>query len=361
MKHYNADALRPPKGRARIDPSLAADLVRDTLARHGLMMPGQSAGATATLLPDLAPLHDLLSRLKVAPGGPSPAPACPDGASFESRTFTCAAGSRSYLTYVPASIKDHATGIVVMLHGCTQTGADFAAGTAMNALAEREGFVVVYPQQARGSNAQSCWNWFSRNDQCRGEGEPAILAGITQQVMAEHGVGAGHTFIAGLSAGAAMAIIMGRVYPDIFAAVGVHSGLPYGAAHDMPSAFAAMGGQGPDLPDTQSRGIVTRMIVFHGSADHTVHPSNVARITRQALDGGPRESSITEETGREAGRSFTRQTTMTPDGKIFLERWVIEGLGHAWSGGDKGGSYTDTSGPDASAEMVRFFFGDTPA
>jgi poly(hydroxyalkanoate) depolymerase family esterase len=242
-----------------------------------------------------------------------------------------------------------------MLHGCTQTSEDFAAGTGMNALAESHRVVVVYPQQSRGDNAQSCWNWFSRGDQRRNCGEPAILAGITREVVARHGVPTQRVFVAGLSAGGAMAMILGTAYPDLFHGVGVHSGLPVAAAHDIPSAFAAMAGRGTE---TATTGPAVRTIVFHGSSDTTVHPSNGDRIVGQALDRGTSECLQIDETGTARGRRFSRCTTFDANGGKAVEHWVVDGMGHAWSGGQTAGSYTDPRGPDASAEMLRFFLAD---
>ncbi|ETX27317.1 extracellular catalytic domain type 1 short-chain-length polyhydroxyalkanoate depolymerase [Roseivivax isoporae] len=357
MIDFTAGAWRPATGQTRAAPlGSANDLVTRTLARHGLA-PGTLPGGPATG-PQVMPagLSAMLARLP-APGHQGAAqPDLPDGARFDADSFACAAGTRGYRTYVPASARDGVTGLVVMLHGCTQTPEDFAAGTGMNELAETHRFVVVYPQQSRGDNAQSCWNWFSRGDQRRDRGEPAILAGLTREVMARHAVPEDAVFVAGLSAGAAMAVILGGTYPDLFRAVGAHSGLPAGAANDVPSAFAAMAGsEAPGAPRTRA----TRTIVFHGSADSTVHPSNGDRIVRQALEGGPRQSLETQDTGAVNGRSFRRLTTCDADGTQAVEHWIVEGMGHAWSGGRPAGSYTDPTGPDASAEMVRFFFEGT--
>ncbi|WP_322892221.1 MULTISPECIES: PHB depolymerase family esterase [unclassified Yoonia] len=275
------------------------------------------------------------------------------GATFAEDRFTCDAGSRRYLAYVPATAKGGITGLVVMLHGATQSPEDFAAGTGMNALADEHGFVVVYPHQSPEDQAQSCWNWFDRGDQQRDVGEPAILAGLTRLVIARHDIPADHVFVAGLSAGAAMAVILGETYPDIFSAVGAHSGLPAGAARNVPTAFAAMaglrgitGGDGPAM----------RTSVFHGSADGTVVPSNGDRIALNAQEDGQDSGEAVAKAGRTNGRSFQKSTTFGDDGREAVEHWLVDGAGHAWSGGQASGSYTDTQGPDASAEMIRFFF-----
>lgn len=357
MIKYNVGALRPATDDARATRMTAAnDLVQRTLAQHGLM-PGTSTDQNAATLPGLPAMDTLLARL----GSPVDAPSSPsvpllDGAKFWADLYSCAAGTRAYKTYVPSTATNGVTGIVVMLHGCTQNADDFAAGTGMNALAEMHRFVVIYPQQSRGDNAQSCWNWFSRGDQRRDRGEPAILAGLTRKAMAEHGVSKDRTFVAGLSAGAAMAVVMGETYPDVFSAVGAHSGLPYGAAKDVPSAFAAMAGDVQDVTGRANGTHAMRTIVIHGTADATVHPSNGARIARQVMDRGARQTIETETKGTTFGRSFTCKITTTPDGRPELEHWIIDGLGHAWSGGQPGGTYTDAQGPDVSAEMIRFFF-----
>ncbi|UWQ40724.1 PHB depolymerase family esterase [Leisingera aquaemixtae] len=353
MKLFNAAATRPAANAARL--SAANDLVQRTLAQHGLV-PAAGLG-TQSGSPDLSSLDAMLARFS----NPSlrsgtPEITVPDGAAFKEDTFACASGSRRFRLYVPASARDGASGVVMMLHGCTQTPEDFAAGTGMNNLADRHGLVVVYPAQSRGDNAQSCWNWFSRGDQHRGRGEPAILAALARQVCAEHDVARDNTFIAGLSAGAAMAVILGETYPDVFAAVGAHSGLPLGSAKDVPSAFAAMAGNALDGPDPVPGNDRVRTILFHGTADSTVHPSNSDAIARRACRAQAPQSITMTSSGENAGRTFSRETSSDTDGNAVVEHWTIDGQGHAWSGGQPGGSYTDPKGPDASAEMIRFFF-----
>ncbi len=321
------------------------------------------------------PLGDVLQALRDAkmPGGgfaplgkihpaqarPVAPPPIPEGALFTARPFACPAGERGYKLYRPASMAGRARGLVVMLHGCTQNADDFARGTGMNALAEAHGLLVVYPNQIASANSSGCWNWFTPAHQVRGLGEPAIIAGITQEVMAEHGLERDRVFVAGLSAGGAMAVVMGETYPELYSGVGVHSGLAYRSAHDVMSAFAAMRGDagGPQTVRGTGAGAKSgvRTMVFQGSSDQTVHPSNAIRIVDavQPEGGGPRA-----ERGRSSGgRSYTRTVVEDAVGAPVLEYWLIDGAGHAWSGGDAGGSYTDPQGPDASAEMVRFFLG----
>ncbi|WP_345741685.1 extracellular catalytic domain type 1 short-chain-length polyhydroxyalkanoate depolymerase [Roseovarius nanhaiticus] len=277
----------------------------------------------------------------------------PPGGSFEQACHTGASGARAYRTYIPASAQDGAAGLIVMLHGCTQTPEDFAIGTGMNTHAEQHRLIVLYPEQSRGANAQTCWNWFSKGDQGRGRGEPEIIAGLTSRAMKQHSIAPAQTFVAGLSAGAAMAVILGYAYPDIFAAVGAHSGLPLGAALDVPSAFSAMAGQTSSCATPP--GHAPRTIILHGDRDKTVHPLNGAAIARMAETSAQGTTSQCTRSGEAGGRCYRRALTMDQAGQTLSEHWVIQGLGHAWSGGQPGGSYTDPSGPDASAEMIRFF------
>lgn len=284
---------------------------------------------------------DQLSRLRARQPESDAPPEIPPGARFEARQHSGPNGARGYRLYIPAG-PGAPQGLILMLHGCTQTPEDFARGTAMNAVAERHGLIVAYPGQTRGHNAASCWNWFRPGDQRRGAGEPAILADLAREVAAEFGVPGGRVFAAGLSAGGAMAAVLGHACPDLFSAVGVHSGLAPGSAHDVPSALAAMRGEtGGGRPPA------ARTIILHGSADATVHPLN-ARHLFGAADG-------VGERGTTAGRGWRRLAARDARGRPVRECWLIEGAGHAWSGGDPSGSHTDPAGPDASAEMARFF------
>ncbi|MEH6647489.1 extracellular catalytic domain type 1 short-chain-length polyhydroxyalkanoate depolymerase [Sulfitobacter sp.] len=353
MNIFNVGAWRPTNGKLRTGRlSAASDLVARTLSAHGLQPPArpQTQSPQQTMSSLLAAITQARDP-SAAPVGP-----LPSGAAFRSGQFSCKVGSRNYRAYVPSNAAQGVTGVVVMLHGCTQTPEDFAIGTGMNALADKLGFVVVYPHQSRGDNAQSCWNWFSRGDQRRDRGEPAILAGLTRDIMTEYEIPPQRTFVAGLSAGAAMAVILGQTYPDIFSAIGAHSGLPFGAANDVPSAFAAMGGNALNTPAPTPQNNAVRAIVFHGSADSVVHPSNGDRILQDALHCTTGQTIETKEESTASNRRFTRSIASHPDGATAVEHWRIEGLGHAWSGGDPKGTYTDASGPDASAEMILFFF-----
>lgn len=297
----------------------------------------------------------------------------PTGGRFVERSYTSQAGTRSYKLYIPSGYIGQEVPLIVMLHGCTQSPDDIAAGTRMNMLAEEHIFLVAYPAQAQGANMNKCWNWFKASDQQRERGEPSLVAGITRQIIDEYQVADGRVYVAGMSAGGAMAAIMADTYPDLYAAVGVHSGLAPGAAHDMPSAFAAMHQGGPatprrDIPAATAAKRYARIvpaIVFHGDNDKTVHPRNADHLLEHYCTA--RTTGTTDEAGESAprgtvrqgqvpgGHAYTRATYRDGGGHAIVERWTIHGLGHAWSGGNSSGSYTDPNGPDASAEMVRFF------
>ena len=252
-----------------------------------------------------------------------------------------------------------------MLHGGTQSPDDFAAGTRMNALAEEHGFLVAYPSQCKSANPSLCWNWFKPEDQMRGAGEPSIIAGITDEIVSAYDIDRQRVFVAGLSAGGAMAGVMAATYPDVYAAAGIHSGLPYRSATDVTSAFAAMRGD----PGLQRRprkthrdsdyALRVRTIVFHGDADNIVHPSNAGRIVEAQAEGGDSVESVKARSS--VSRSYTRAVTRDKTGTAVVEHWLIHGSGHAWSGGSADGTYTDPHGPDASRAMLRFFLEGLPS
>jgi poly(hydroxyalkanoate) depolymerase family esterase len=293
---------------------------------------------------------------------PTLAGALPRAGRFALASYTNASGTLAYKTYVPARDEGRPRPLVVMLHGCKQDPDDFAAGTRMNELADEMGFIVAYPGQASTANVSRCWNWFQAADQRRGDGEPSLIVGITRDVIAQHDVDIRRVYVAGLSAGGAMAAIMGHTYPDVYAAIGIHSGLPYAAARDIPSALAAMRGWSfpPDPKCSESTFLTVPTIVFHGDVDTIVHPRNGAQAIAQATPTGkhlvaaafPPQS---VENGEESGRKYTRTTQANASGGPALEHWLVHGAGHAWSGGSKKGSYTDPLGPDATRAMLRFF------
>jgi len=301
-----------------------------------------------------------------APQAPRPLP-LPDGAQFLSLTHAGPQGARSYRLYVPAARARAPMPLVVMLHGCTQSPEDFALGTGMNTLAEEFGCLIAWPAQPQGANAQKCWNWFRPGDQDRDRGEPAVIAGLVRDILRDHPADPARVYAAGLSAGGAAAAILGAAYPDLFAAVGVHSGLPVGVAQDVPSAFAAMrggpqGGMAGGMAGGATGGadaggrIRVPAIVFHGLADATVHPANGRAVIAQTLPPAAPDTAATRVSGTsDHGRRYHRTRHTDARGRILAEHWEVEGAGHAWSGGHPAGSYTDPTGPDASQLMLRFF------
>jgi poly(hydroxyalkanoate) depolymerase family esterase len=296
----------------------------------------------------------LKPRIRLRPAPSSPVVDVPPGARYEERVHSGAGGTLGYMLYVPGGHDATARPLVVMLHGCTQSPDDFARGTRMNELAEEQGFLVAYPAQSQSANPSKCWNWFNAADQHRDGGEPALIAGITRDVLCSFDVDPRRVYVAGLSAGGAMAAIMGAAYPDVYAAVGVHSGLVPGAARDLPSAFAAMrnGSASSGEYADGARGAPT--IIFHGDADATVHPLNADRLAARAR-GAVRVNRHVSAGASADGMTYTRCIDSDADGRPLLEQWVLHGAGHAWSGGDPDGSYVEPRGPDASRAMLRFF------
>jgi poly(hydroxyalkanoate) depolymerase family esterase len=297
---------------------------------------------------------------------------------WDERTFTAAGRTRRALVHAPAGVDPQtAVPLVCMLHGCTQSAATFAAATRMNEAADRHGFVAVYPQQERGDNQQCCWNWFLPEHQQRGAGEPASIVGIVRELMgttAPWTIDTRRVFLAGLSAGGAMATILAATYPDVFAAVAVHSGLPYRSATSLSAAFTAMAGRGEAAAGDgravhRAMGAIARPVpsmVIHGSADQTVAPVNADRLLQQSMDANRLAApdvcdfdiarpTLTSRGQVDGGHAYTRSQWTDRRGALMHELLKVDGLGHAWSGGAPGGSYTDPRGPDATEAIARFF------
>jgi poly(hydroxyalkanoate) depolymerase family esterase len=309
---------------------------------------------------DIAPPAVII--LPAADGHQPPAAAKPGRkASFGKHAFAFEGDNYPYRLYIPAATGD-AVGdlmpLVVLLHGCKQDALDFANGTAMNTLADKHNTMVLYPEQTTSGNAMRCWNWFDPSHQQAGRGEPGMIAALTQKVIDQHSADPARVYVAGLSAGGAMAALVSGLYPNLFAAVGVHSGLAAGAAQDVMSAFSAMrsGAKGHKTSALPT-------IVFHGTADTTVNPDNGEFITDAALAAlkasglsltktkSSIESSSTPGKPEQAERTVYSNASGTP----FVESWRVMAGPHAWSGGNAQGSYTDPDGPDASGAMLAFF------
>jgi poly(hydroxyalkanoate) depolymerase family esterase len=290
-------------------------------------------------------------------------------AQFLQASLRNQSGARDYKLFIPSTYSktnSAAHPLIVMLHGCKQNPDDFAAGTQMNQIAEEHRCLIVYPAQAQTKNMSNCWNWFNATDQQRDRGEPSIIADITRRIMDEYNIDRRRVYVAGLSAGGAMAAIMGKTYPDLFAAIGVHSGLPVGAAHDVASALGAMqnGARGssgsPGSAKFNSSGptLSPPIIVFHGDADRTVHVKNAEQLMSQFTPHNTNVAAQRNELSAN-GMRYTQTKFRDTTGGVVAESWLIHGAGHAWSGGSATGSYTSAQGPSASREMVRFFLART--
>ena len=289
-------------------------------------------------------------RTPVTP--PASAPAGLRGHYERGEEFQPGVGSSDYRLFIPIQADpQRPRALVLMLHGCKQNPDDFAAGTGMDQLGDSEGFFVLYPGQNRKRNPQGCWNWFSRRNQRRDWGEPELIASMVRKAIRQHPVDPSRIYVAGLSAGGAMTALMARNYPDLFAAAAIHAGLPPAAATSIPGAFSAMrrGAKGTPLPEGHP---LVPVLVFQGDRDETVHPDNGHNVISAMIPPGCQSA---QQRIDQQGREVTLTRYLTPGGSIAGELWMVHGLGHAWSGGQPAGSYTDPAGPDASRESLRFF------
>ena len=259
------------------------------------------------------------------------------------------------MLYTPTGSTRRRLPLIVMLHGCGQTARDFASGTGFNALADEFGFLVLYPEQSLSANFAKCWNWHRPGDQRRGAGEPAAIAALTRQIIASSKANASRVYVAGLSAGGAAASILAGAYPDLFTALGIHSGVTHGNVRNLSAALAVMR-TGNGGATATARSTPPPTIIFHGDADTVVHPANAGTFIDSLRSSKRRPLGVTVQNGKaKGGRTYTRTTYRLQKGAVWLEDWTIHGGGHAWAGGNCAGSYTDPLGPDASRAMVLFF------
>ena len=279
--------------------------------------------------------------------------------SVVARRFRSAHGARTYRLYVPntPSVAGTRPPLIVMLHGCAQDAERFATITRMTDRGEADGCWVLFPEQSARANRTRCWNWFEPEHQRRGEGEPAILAGMVRSIVRRHHLDARRVYVAGLSAGGAMAVILARTYPDLFAGVGVCAGMPYAAARTPTTALMAMrGGHRLAIDAEEAAGVAAgcvRTIVFQGDCDRTVVPRNADTIVAAALSAfGP--TTTEDDVGSSGGRAFRRVRHRTDEGIVAVERWTIHGAGHGWIGGAPA-AYSDPLGPDAARALLQFF------
>ena len=356
----------PAIGRSSFSGSVEAGSAGVPKGRSSASARSPTPGWLGRLMAKVGPIRaitpDTETKSDVSPPDDPPG-VLPRGGQFLNATFTDQAGTRDYKLYIPSAYRGHPLPLVVMLHGCTQSADEFAAGTRMNLVAEERACFVAYPAQPKSANGSKCWNWFNTGHQQRGRGEPSLIAGITRQISRDYAIDPRRVYVAGLSAGGAAAAIMAATYPDIYAAVGVHSGLACGAARDIPSAFSAMqqGTSGAAKGSHRSSGFhghdrLVPTIVFHGDKDVTVHPRNGHHVIEQSQPIGLGAlRTVTQRGHVPGGRTYTRTSHFDASGRAVLEMWVVHGAGHAWSGGSPAGSYTDPHGPDATREMIRFF------
>ncbi len=283
------------------------------------------------------------------------------------RRYTGTAGTRLYDVYVPGGARRGRMPMVLLLHGCRQTGTDFGRDSGFAELADTAGFVLVMPRQEVQHQLQRCWRWYDAEHQQRDEGEPAILRGIVDDVplvLPGGRIDRRRVFVAGLSAGGAMALILATTYPDVFAAAGVHSATAYRSATRGVNALGAMAARGAG-PDSGAAGRMAPVVLLHGTDDAIVRPPNADRIvdqwlaSRRGAVNGPGRAAVRPLASTKAlvvgGRRCLRTRWYTVGGRRVLEYWRVDGLGHAWSGGSARAAFIDRAGPSAAQVMWTFF------
>jgi poly(hydroxyalkanoate) depolymerase family esterase len=289
-------------------------------------------------------------------------------------------GSLEYKLFVSSAYrKEKSVPLVVMLHGCTQKVEELAAISGINELADKNNFLVAYPEQSVAANPLKCWNWFDPKHQSRDAGEPSLIAAVIQDIRTSYNIDEKRMYVVGISAGGAMAVVMGTAYPELFAGLGVIAGTEYKAALNVQDGLTAMKQGGPD-PNQQGLlafqaiqkspvGTKTRLplIVFQGTKDPYLSPVNTDQLitqwaqTHDYLDDGKDNDSVSIRSAKEkkvdvpGGYSLTKSSYSDSQGHLLLEKWIVEGLGHAWPGSSVANPFADAKGPNATEEMWRFF------
>jgi poly(hydroxyalkanoate) depolymerase family esterase len=332
--------------------SEATALIQRSLQR-GAPIGRPSAAPERPVVDDVIDVE--FSETALSTAGPARTTTTGQAGEFVAGTYAGAAGQRAYKLFLPPGHDGQSLPLIVMLHGCKQTPDDFALGTQMNEVAATRRCFVLYPAQSSAANQSRCWNWFRREDQVRDQGEPSIIAGMTREIVSRYRIAPRKVYVAGLSAGGAMAAVMGVTYPELYSAIGIHSGLACGSAHDLPSALAAMRGMPASVRRLDPNQPVIPTIVFHGDRDRTVHPRNGEHLASRSADGADRAQTTTERGQVSGGHAYTRTIHRNAAGQVVLEHWLVHGAGHAWFGGNPRGSYSDPRGPYAATEMARFF------
>ncbi len=357
MQHYSIGNLVPQPPFQKSWRQLLVDALHESRVGRRLVTMRWLQRVLPVLRSTQSPTAEAQSLVQVPDQTPT--------TNFSEASFPFGAKTYPYRLYVPTAVSALPRPLIVLLHGCKQDAQDFAQGTAMNALAEQHGCMVLYPEQLTKANQARCWNWFEPEHQQVDQGEPGMIAALTRYVLSgDHGglqADPDRVYIAGLSAGGAMAAVVAGLYPDLFAAVGVHSGLPAGAAQDMLSAFTAMR-TGANKGKKNVMLVPLPTIVFHGSADTTVHPDNGDHITNAALAawealGVPLKKGQSQVQAQGGATQATTHVLVyrNADGPSYVEHWRIDDGPHAWSGGDAAGSFTAPEGPSASEAMLSFF------
>jgi len=299
---------------------------------------------------------------------------------IESGSYYSFNGMRSYKVFLPSNHSESTNHgkipVIIALHGCMQDSESFAAGTRLNEWAEKLGFAVYYPEQSKFFNIYNCWNWFLPTNQMKNTGEAELIMGGLKKVTREFSLNKDKTFLLGMSSGGAVVSILANCYPRSFQAVATHHGTMYKAASDVFSAKEVVYNGSKIAPEVAAAkgyscsGFTPKKnplpaVIIHGSrgavmrAIHATQVESELRIFNDYLDNGIRDNSLDDEMTFE---KFTPDNLYSYDvvtwshrGRPYIKRYMIETLGHAWSGGDNQYEFNDPHGPDATKIILDFF------